>query len=47
MTVTLKISIEEFKDMVIAGKDKINFNRTKNLNAPNLERDVEDREIEL
>ncbi len=48
MTVTLKVSIKEYKDMVIAGKSEINFDKTKKLHAPITERELdEDRGIEL
>lgn len=42
MTVTLKVSIKEFENMVIAGKGEIDFNKTKKLYAPLQERVLED-----
>lgn len=48
MAITLKVSIKEYEDMIIAGKNEINFNKTKTLHAPISERVVEeDRGIEL
>ena len=44
MTVTLKVSIKEYKDMIIAGKNEISFDKTKNLHADFAERVLEDED---
>lgn len=48
MAITLKVSIKEYEDMIIAGKSEINFDKTKTLHAPITERvNEEDRGMEL